>query len=206
MDEISTIDTLHNLEVLNILFGFTGRKWTVGVGGFLNLRLLKIEHNSIKHWNMSSDSFPCLEQLVLRWCNKFEEIPSSFGSMPSLQKIEMRACCPSPMKSAVKNKDMQRDDMKIQTSKSSYLLIRKEDRVCLLKKSLYGLKQSLRQWYKMFNSFMLGHGYSRSMYDSCVYFRKLNNGSFVYLLLYVDDMLIAAKELTEIHTLKGQLK
>lgn len=46
----------------------------------------------------------------------------------------------------------------------------KEDHVCLLKKFLYGLKQSPRQWYKRFDSFMLGHGYSRSMYDSCFYF------------------------------------
>jgi len=81
----------------------------------------------------------------------------------------------------------------------------KEDHVCLLKKSLYGLKQSSRQWYKRFDSFMLSHGYFRSMYDSCVYFRKLNDGSFIYLLLYVDDMLIAAKNLSEIHTLKLQL-
>ncbi|KAL3514410.1 hypothetical protein ACH5RR_027127 [Cinchona calisaya] len=81
----------------------------------------------------------------------------------------------------------------------------KEDHVCLLKKSLYGLKQSPRQWYKRFDSFMLGHGYSRSMYDSCVYFQKLTDGSFIYLLLYVDDMLIVAKNLIEIYTLKSQL-
>jgi len=36
----------------------------------------------------------------------------------------------------------------------------KEDHVCRLKKYLYGLKQSPRQWYKMFDSFMVGHGYS----------------------------------------------
>ena len=53
---------------------------------------------------------------------------------------------------------------------------------------------------------MLGHGYLRSMYDSCVYFRKLDDGSFIYLLLYVDDMLIAAKNLSEIHNLKVQLR
>ena len=45
----------------------------------------------------------------------------------------------------------------------------KKDHVCLLKKSLYGLKQSPRQWYKKFDSFMLDQGYTRSMYDSCVY-------------------------------------
>lgn len=44
----------------------------------------------------------------------------------------------------------------------------KEDHVCLLKKSLYGLKQSPRQWYKWFDTFMVGHGYTRGNYDSCV--------------------------------------
>ena len=73
------------------------------------------------------------------------------------------------------------------------------------KKSLYGLKQSPRQWYKRFDTFMIGHGYSRSDYDSCVYHRKLSDGFFVYLLLYVDDMLIAPKNLVEVNKLKTLL-
>lgn len=52
----------------------------------------------------------------------------------------------------------------------------KEDHVCLLKKSLYGLKQSPRQWYKRFDSFMGGHSYSRSNYDKCVHFQKTFDG------------------------------
>ena len=79
----------------------------------------------------------------------------------------------------------------------------KEDHMCRLKKSLYGLKQSPRQWYLRFDTFMIEHGYSRSKYDSCVYHRKLNDGSFVYLLLYVDDMLIAAKYISEVDKLKA---
>ncbi|GJX70601.1 retrovirus-related pol polyprotein from transposon TNT 1-94 [Tanacetum coccineum] len=81
----------------------------------------------------------------------------------------------------------------------------KEDHVCRLKKSLYGLKQSPRQWYKRFDSFMIGHGYDRCSYDGCVYLRKFPDGSFLYLVLYVDDMLIAAPNKDLIRELKDQL-
>jgi hypothetical protein len=77
----------------------------------------------------------------------------------------------------------------------------KEDLVCKLKRPLYGLKQSPRQWYKRFDSLMLTHGFKRSQYDSCVYI-KFFNGSPIYLLLYVDDMLIAYKSEKEITTAK----
>ncbi|KAG8477244.1 hypothetical protein CXB51_030469 [Gossypium anomalum] len=86
-----------------------------------------------------------------------------------------------------------------------FTVSKKEDYVCLLKKSLYDLKQSPRQWYKRFDSFMTSHDFKRSSFDSCVYFKKNNDGSFVYLLLYVDDMLIAAKDKGEIRKVKAQL-
>ena len=77
--------------------------------------------------------------------------------------------------------------------------------VCRLKKSLYGLKQSPRQWYKKFDSFMLSQKYVRSEYDHCVYFKQLNNGIFIILVLYVDDMLLASKSIEEINRLKAQM-
>jgi hypothetical protein len=86
-----------------------------------------------------------------------------------------------------------------------FIILGKENLVSKLKKSLYGLKQSLRQWYKRFDSFMFSHGFKWSDYDSYVYL-KIVNGSSIYLLLYVDDMLIAAKEKLEIAKLKEQLR
>ncbi|KAL6341072.1 hypothetical protein AAG906_032187 [Vitis piasezkii] len=81
----------------------------------------------------------------------------------------------------------------------------KDGQVCLLKKSLYGLKQSLRQWYKRFDKYMLDIGFNRSSHDGCVYF-KLTENSMVYLLLYVDDMLVACKEKRHLEQVKEMLK
>ncbi|KAG8496862.1 hypothetical protein CXB51_008020 [Gossypium anomalum] len=66
-------------------------------------------------------------------------------------------------------------------------------------------QRSPRQWYKRFDSFMTSHDFKRSSLDSCVYFKKNSDGSFVYLLLYVDDMLIAVKDKGEIRKVKAQL-
>lgn len=70
----------------------------------------------------------------------------------------------------------------------------KESMVCLLRKSLYGLKQSPREWNLRFHTFMIESGYQRSEYDPCVYLKGSSIEDMVYLLLYVDDMLIASKE------------
>ena len=86
-----------------------------------------------------------------------------------------------------------------------FLVPGKEDHVCKLKRSLYGLKQSPRQWYKRFDSYMVELGYNRSPYDCCVYHNKLEDGSMIYLVLYVDDMLIAARSKTDIQKLKSLL-
>ena len=65
--------------------------------------------------------------------------------------------------------------------------------MCLLERALYGVKQSPRQWYKHFDGYILKIGFERSKFDSCVYDKKVEDSMMVYLLLYVDDMLIASK-------------
>ncbi|GJY02591.1 retrovirus-related pol polyprotein from transposon TNT 1-94 [Tanacetum coccineum] len=79
-------------------------------------------------------------------------------------------------------------------------------KLCLLNKSLYGLKQSPRKWYKRFDEYMLNNGFKRSSYNSCVYFRSYALGEYIYLLLYVDDMLIVYKSKVEIGSTNSLLK
>ena len=67
--------------------------------------------------------------------------------------------------------------------------------VCKLRKSLYGLKQSPRQWYKQFDSYMIRIGNKKCEYDFYVYVKSLDDDSFISSLLYVDDMLIATKNM-----------
>jgi len=51
---------------------------------------------------------------------------------------------------------------------------------------------------------MIGKGYTHCHYCSCVYFQEFGD-SFIYLLLYVDDTLIASKDKSLISKLKSQL-
>ncbi|WVZ14807.1 hypothetical protein V8G54_012373 [Vigna mungo] len=79
-----------------------------------------------------------------------------------------------------------------------------DDRVCLLQKSLYGLKQSPRQWYRKFDDFLIKLNFKRCNYDDCVY--TLNHdGEMLYLLLYVDDILIASSDRGMIGETKARL-
>ena len=79
---------------------------------------------------------------------------------------------------------------------------KKKDYVYLLKKSLYGLKQSPRQWYLRFDDFMVSNRFRRCNYDCYVYFKLVNSSVYVCLLLYVDDILLASKDRRVIEQLK----
>lgn len=81
----------------------------------------------------------------------------------------------------------------------------KEDMVCLLKKSLYGLKQSPSQWNKRFDGFMKDQGFRQSPYDQCVYVSGEDVKSMIYLLIYVDDMLLVSKSMEVVQRLKDSL-
>ena len=81
----------------------------------------------------------------------------------------------------------------------------KEDHVCKLNKSLYGLKQSPKQWNKIFDDFMSRIKFNKSKYDNCVYFKFITPNTFVFLLLY-DDILLTSNDKSELTKVKVELK
>ena len=68
------------------------------------------------------------------------------------------------------------------------------DSVCKLKRSLYGLKQAGRDWATLFASFLTTWGMRRSHIDVCLYTYE-QGGSVLWILIYVDDALIADNDL-----------
>lgn len=78
------------------------------------------------------------------------------------------------------------------------------DKVCKLEKALYGLRESPRAWYECFDEFIRGVGFNRSKYDYCLYVMNGNNEK-IYLILFVDDILICCRNKQMINNIKGLL-
>jgi len=76
--------------------------------------------------------------------------------------------------------------------------------VCKLEKSIYGLKQASRQWYITFNGTITSFGFQEIIVNRCVY-RKVSGSKFIFLVLYVDDILLAAKDLSILRETKDFL-
>ncbi|GJY44755.1 retrotransposon protein, putative, ty1-copia subclass [Tanacetum coccineum] len=75
------------------------------------------------------------------------------------------------------------------------------NRVCKLKRSIYGLKQASRQWNKRFDDEIKKFGFSQNQDEPCVYVKA--SGSYVtFLILYVDDILIMGNNIPMLQDVK----
>src|ERR1051325_1148699 len=97
------------------------------------------------------------------------------------------------------------DETILMRQPEGYVKKGKEDYVCKLNRSLYGLKQSPRQWNRRFDKFMTRISFVRSQFDHCVYLRFRPGNSFLILLLYVDDILIESNNVEEVMRVKVEL-
>ncbi|GKC18211.1 retrovirus-related pol polyprotein from transposon TNT 1-94, partial [Tanacetum coccineum] len=120
----------------------------------------------------------------------YKELFSSIVRHTSIRVILALTAC----------KDYELEQLDVQTA------YEQGNKVCVIKKYLYGLKQSPRQWYRRFDEYMLSNGFKHSSYDSCIYYKSYAPGEYIYLLLYVEDMMIACKSKAEIGSTKYLVK
>lgn len=81
----------------------------------------------------------------------------------------------------------------------------KEDMVCRLRKSIYGLKQSARCWNRALHATLLKLNFEQCESDPCLYVRR-EGGKTVYLLVYVDDILVASTDAAAIEAVFQALR
>jgi len=87
---------------------------------------------------------------------------------------------------------------------SNYVDSKHPTHVCWLRRALYGLKQAPRAWFHRFSSFLLAIGFTCSSADPSLF--VLSKGDdLIYLLLYVDGIVMTGNNSTLLHSFIGKL-
>jgi hypothetical protein len=75
----------------------------------------------------------------------------------------------------------------------------------LLKRALYGLKQSGRQWYLELRKALERINWQSCIKDKCLFIKKTRHGLRTMLLVYVDDLVIMGQMITDVNAEKQLL-
>jgi hypothetical protein len=96
--------------------------------------------------------------------------------------------------------------------KELYMLLPKdlwvegEPRVFRLSKVIYELKQAGELWSRPLASYLRDIGFSRCTSDTCLYRKTTSDGGSVYIMVYVDDLIIVARSRELIDEVKASLE
>lgn len=78
-------------------------------------------------------------------------------------------------------------------------------KVCRLKKSLYGLKQSPRASFERFTHSVKKQGYFQEQSNHTLFMKFYPEGKILILIVYVDDIILIGDEMVEMDRLKKSL-
>lgn len=79
------------------------------------------------------------------------------------------------------------------------------NQVLRLHKSLYGLKQSGREWNFKLNEVLTQLGFKSCQNEPCLY-QKVSNNNLIILAVYVDDIIVGCKDKNEILKFKNEIR
>ena len=77
-------------------------------------------------------------------------------------------------------------------------------KICKLQRSIYGLKQASRSWNIRFDETIKEFEFIKNEDDPCVY-KKVSGSAIVFLVLYVDDILLIGNNVPLLTEVKGWL-
>jgi len=80
----------------------------------------------------------------------------------------------------------------------------KEDLVCKLNRTIYGLKQSAREWHAKMSDVLIKMGYKQCAADPCLYY-KIDENSFSIIGLFVDDVFVLDSNIHRLERTKKYL-
>ena len=79
------------------------------------------------------------------------------------------------------------------------------NKVCRLRKSLYGLKQSPKAWFKWFTKVVKGYGFVQCQSDHTLFVKHFPEGKLAIIIVYVDDIILTGNHEEKIDLLKKLL-
>ena len=107
------------------------------------------------------------------------------------------------VKTAFLNGELE-EDIYMQQPKG-FIALGQEHMVCKLHRSIYGLKQASRSWNIRFDQVIKLYGFEKSPDEPCVY-KKIQGIVVVFLVLYVDDILLIGNSVKVLSDVKGYLE
>ena len=79
------------------------------------------------------------------------------------------------------------------------------NKVCKLRRSIYGLVQASQSWNKRFDSVIKAYGFIKQTFGEASIYKKVSGSSVAFLILYLDDILLIGNDIEFLDSIKGYL-
>lgn len=87
-----------------------------------------------------------------------------------------------------------------------YVVQGDEEKVYKLHKTFYGLKQTLRVWYNKIDSYLMKHGFKRSVNEPTLYDKFEPNNVFFIIVFYIDHLLVIIRDSQQVLKFKLEMQ
>nr|AAX94813.1 retrotransposon protein, putative, Ty1-copia sub-class [Oryza sativa Japonica Group]ABA93176.1 retrotransposon protein, putative, Ty1-copia subclass [Oryza sativa Japonica Group] len=150
---------------------------------------------------------PVVEAPASRRSERIRRTPASCGStgFTKVRKDTTYTCkiWQMDVKTAFLNGNL--DEDVYMTQPKGFVDPQSAKKICKLQKSIYGLKQASRSWNIHFDEIVKALGFVKNEQEPCVY-KKISGSALVFLILYVDDILLIENDIPMLESVKTSLK